>query len=262
MDLHPEGFGSSVAFGTDGSQQVGTVSTGIRLHASLWQGSASTWVDLDPGRFSNSEAYGVGGGQQAGYVEVGYPPHASVWTGSADSWVDLHPAGAWGSIAYAADGGQQIGVIYCGGEGNDWGIPHASLWSGSATSWVDLTPAGALRSAGVHMGSGYQVGWSLFPGDSASRASLWSGSSASWVDLSRFVPPEYEDAYSKGVWSDGHYIYIVGYAHNTSDSRANAIMWVGPVPEPASLVGLATGLSALALRRRGRPVRGASHPRR
>src|SRR5205814_3159871 len=92
VDLSPNGFGGSLAFGTDGIHQVGSGSTGGQDHALLWSASASSAVDLHPAGYMRSFAQGVSGGQQvgAGVVSSGRW-HALLWTGSAASVVDLNP---------------------------------------------------------------------------------------------------------------------------------------------------------------------------
>ena len=73
-DLGPAGigaFGHSFAYGAGGGQQVGYAYVGSHYRASLWSGTAASWVDLDPAGSSESAAFGVGGGRQAGYAILG-----------------------------------------------------------------------------------------------------------------------------------------------------------------------------------------------
>ncbi len=174
VDLHP-GTAYSSALGVAGGQQVGRTFPGGADHASLWSGTAGSWVDLNPTGAANSIANGVGGGQQAGYAVVGSSYRASLWSGTASSWVDLSPAGASDSAAYGVDAGKQVGNAYFGG------IGHAGMWSGTSASWVDLKPANATDSAAYGVGAGQQVGYVLV--DTAYHASLWTGTVGSWVDL-------------------------------------------------------------------------------
>src|ERR1043165_3732143 len=70
VDLNPNGFDSSYAFGVSGGQQVGYGSgpaSGGQTHALLWSDSAATAVDLNPGGFVASYATGVSAGEQVGY---------------------------------------------------------------------------------------------------------------------------------------------------------------------------------------------------
>ncbi len=175
VNLHPVGATASFATGVDGGQQVGTAYFGNDSRASLWSGTAGSWVDLDPAGASYSGGRDVDGGHQVGYAGVGGVERASLWSGSAGSWVDLHPTGASGSRANAVDGRQQAGYV-------DSGSRHASLWSGSAGSWVDLHPTGANGSFCWGAGGGQQVG-STFVNIKDERACLWTGSAGSWVDL-------------------------------------------------------------------------------
>jgi hypothetical protein len=143
--------------------------------ASLWSGTADSWVDLNPAGSTESSAYAASGGQQAGQAQVGGVYRASLWSGTADSWVDLNPAGSSESSAYAASAGQQVGGAFV----NDaW---RASLWSGTADSWVDLhafLPAGfafsyatGISSDGVNM---YVAGYGFNSVTSLEETLLWT----------------------------------------------------------------------------------------
>ena len=59
-------------------------------HASLWNGTASSWVDVHPIGFSASSISSASDGYQAGYVLVGGLSHAYAWKGAAGFRVDLH----------------------------------------------------------------------------------------------------------------------------------------------------------------------------
>jgi hypothetical protein len=109
------------------------------MYASLWTGSAASWVNLNPAGAAGSRAEGTDGTYQVGFATLGGVTHAGMWRGTAASWVDLNPAGAAAppgggaaSVADAEFGGQQAGYATIGG------VVHASFWSGSAASWVDL----------------------------------------------------------------------------------------------------------------------------
>ncbi len=171
--LHPPGTEASWLNGVSSGQQAGRVRIGGIDHASLWTGSAASWLDLHPGG-GLSIAYGVGGGQQAGQSAVGVFG-ACLWTGSAGSWVDLHPPVAGKSGAFSVHAGQQGGFAYVEG------VSHASLWTGTAASWVSLHPAGATASWVYGVYAGQQVGYARV-GD-VIRAGLWVGTPDSWVNL-------------------------------------------------------------------------------
>lgn len=132
--LCPQGASDSIIYNISGDQQVGRVVLGTSVHASLWKGSAESWIDLTPSRaVSDSAAFSVCDGQQVGYVNVtGNLPHASLWSGSAESWVDLNPARSIASVVLGTSGINQVGNALV----DD--IDRASLWSGTAASWVDL----------------------------------------------------------------------------------------------------------------------------
>jgi len=133
VNLQPAGGTSSSAYGVGGGQQVGYahVMGGAINSASLWSGTAASWVDLHPAGATYSSAYGVGGGQQVGYAAVGGANRASLWSGTAASWVDLQPAGALLSYANSVFGAQQVGGANVG---SAW---HASLWRENVPSAVE-----------------------------------------------------------------------------------------------------------------------------
>ncbi len=179
--LNPRGATGSRAVGVDGGQQVGSAHVDGIDRASLWSGTAKSWVDLHPAGMASSFAYDVGGGYQVGSAAVDVDViHAGLWSGTAASWVDLHPTGAVQSIATGVDGAQQVGYAYYP-VGEDL-LPRASLWSGTAASWVDLHPAGTTESRAREADGGYQVGYARVDVD-VIHASLWNGDAGSWVDL-------------------------------------------------------------------------------
>jgi hypothetical protein len=183
INLHPEGPFDSYAVSVQDGQQVGYVRMpGTFLeHASVWSGSAASWVDLHPLGATQSRASSVSNGLQFGWACCFDPPspgsvvhHAMMWSGTADSWSDLSPAGMFGEVNGSA-AGQQVGTS------NSATWTHAGLWSGSAGSWVDLHPASTSFSVGLDTDGTQQVGYALDDGNT--RASLWTGSAASWVNL-------------------------------------------------------------------------------
>jgi hypothetical protein len=194
--------------------------------ASLWHGSAASWVNLNPTLASWSQCWGVDGGQQVGVARMSGVTRACLWYGTAASWVDLHPPGTLSSCAMDAHAGHQVGYLSVSGL-------HATLWSGTAASCVDLNPEWALQSAayGVHLDQ--QVGYALASG--APHAVLWNGSAASCVDLHAYLPPDFNKSEAHGIWRDASFTYVAGWGHNLTTDRNEALLWVGPLP--ASGVG-------------------------
>ena len=277
VDLHPGIFAqSSFALATDGLTQVGymTLASSVK-NAVLWTGSAASYKNLNPAGATGSRAYGVDGNRQVGYVT--FPNRQSgavIWYGSAESykiitpesyqsasarsifgdsigglgvingkdrallwkddgdvWFDLHPEGHSRDISavYAVSATQQVGVTRFENQ------IRAALWSGSAESWVELHPDGAAESVALGGFGGYQVGFARF--SDVPHAAIWHGSAESWVDLNDFLPPEYIKSTASGVWTDGHTLYVVGYA--STAWMPEAFIWSMPIPAPGAAMPLA-----------------------
>jgi hypothetical protein len=192
----------------------------------MWSSAAASWINLQPAASYYSSARGISGGQQVGFTDGGGGrggTRASLWSGLPDSWVNLNPAGANVSAAYGIDAGQQVGLV------NVSGVPHASLWKGSAESWLDLNPVGADTSAALGVHGGQQVGYT-YALVGGTRASLWSGTALSWVDLHAFLSSDFTESLARGIWHDETFTYVVGYGYNSTTTRYEALMWVGPLP--------------------------------
>lgn len=177
--LHPAGKSESQVYYGSPSTQVGYIIQNGNFHASVWQGSAASWIDLNPQNVSISVATGVTGGLQAGYALMGNDYEASLWSGTSESRLSLHPAGTTASVIHGAGPTRQVGYTYTSGR------YRAALWSGTAASWIDLDPpaAGGSTAMAVYeddlMSS--QVGTATVGG--FDHAALWNGSAATWVDL-------------------------------------------------------------------------------
>lgn len=232
VDLHPDGSAFSEALDAGGMQQVGNAGVieaggSVRQHASLWEGSADSWVDLHPAGFEVSFATGVDAGTQVGWVQdsiIASPAQrieASIWSGSATSWRSVHPPGSAGSSAWSVYGDFQVGVAEVSGEN------HAALWNGSAGTWVDLHPNGAAMSWAKSVWGRKQAGWVITGGRQV--AACWSGGPTSFVNLHASLPGGYASSQATGVWSDGVHTFVTGFA-TTSDAsnHAEAFLWVGP----------------------------------
>jgi hypothetical protein len=228
IDLTPPGSPESYCIGIGGGQQVGGAQN---FGACLWTGTAASCVALHPAGAISSEAVGTDGEQQVGWVSYTggnwTSGHASLWTGSAASWVNLNPPGATHSMALAVHNGEQVG--YAGLTGG--ASRRACLWRGSVESLVDLHPPGASISEARGVFDGWQVGQATING--APRAALWRGTAESHEDLSLALPPSYGSfSIARGVWHDGHSIYIAGSAWNTVLDRNEAILWTRPLFSP------------------------------
>jgi hypothetical protein len=219
--LHPDGFTLSVAWTDRDGQQAGTVSSGPfgrPTHASLWSGSADSWLDLHPPGALSSVIFGTEAGVQVGSVQtISGPQHAALWN-STPAWTDLNPPGASSSHVNSISLGRQLGYAQFGSAWHAvlWnsspssftdlhpatatasfgyaihasrqagsavinGALHACTWSSSAHSWTDLHPTGALNSEAYGINNTQQVGWADFGDDT--HAGLWNSSASSWIDL-------------------------------------------------------------------------------
>ena len=215
-----------MANAVSGASQAGAAATQTGgYHASLWTGTAASWVDLHPAGATYSGAYGVSTGNQVGYAVMGGSFRASLWSGTAAWWVDLNPAGSAMAEAYGIAGPDQVGWALVGGVG------RASLWSGTAASWVDLHPAGMEFSQLYAAFGPYQVGYVDVGGPSrVVAAGVWAGTAASWVDLHALLPTEFAYSEATCISSDGTNYYVGGYGYNTQTGRREALLWTQPVP--------------------------------
>lgn len=211
-----QGPQASMAQGAWGGQQVGQAEVEGVFHASLWSGTADSWVDLGPrddGVMYISRANAVAAGQQVGY----YADSAALWTGSASSRINLHPGGVYGyagSEAFGVADGQQVGYAKVRKTGNI----HAGFWMGTAASWVDLNPLGYESSVALAVSEGEEAGCATLSGY-ITHAGFWNGSSSSWVDLN---PDGATQSIARGV-SKGQQ---VGEASMADGSQA-AVLWNG-----------------------------------
>ena len=107
--------------------------------ASLWSGTAGSWVDLHPAGASESVALGTSGTQQVGAARVedvvGGVYRASLWSGTAASWVDLHSLLPGGPSAWRDSSAESIWsdgtTTYVAGSGHNLatGRGEALLWT-------------------------------------------------------------------------------------------------------------------------------------
>jgi hypothetical protein len=261
VDLNPNGMNESVAYNTNGTQQVGAgQNSSAGYQAFLWNGTAASAVDLNPTvltGISTSVAYGTDGTQQVGYgagTRTGGASndHAMLWTGTAASAVDLNPTDLKGfsfSTAYAISGNQEVGLAYGSATNN---ISQAMLWNGTAASAVDLSPTdqGSIGiSEALDTNGTDQVGWAQVGENGQECAILWNSSAASALNLNTILP-------STGTWigSQADYIdsygNIYGYGYGTYGGVSGTFAVEWSVPEPASATMLLSLGAGLLMRRR------------
>lgn len=212
----------SVATAISANHQAGYIwlSSGDTF-AALWTGSADSFVNLNPAGAARSMINGMRDDQEAGYamflVNRTMYFHAGLWTGTAASWIDLHPTSCIHSYANGVSGGQQVGYVMVAS-----GDYHASLWSGTAASWIDLNPPGRPGSEANAVYKGHQVGDFTASGNRR-HACIWAGTAESCVDLSVFAPPNLEDTWAQGIWTDGTTTYVVGMGYGSRGYTA--LLW-------------------------------------
>jgi hypothetical protein len=245
-DLNPAGAAASVAFGTNGLQQVGYDSapnTNI-THAVLWNGTASA-TDLNPTLLPNINAsIGIGTdttnqvGWGSGAGTAGNA-HALLWTGSASSAVDLQPAllsSFAQSQAYGVAGNSQVGVGILPS-----GADHALLWHATGASAVDLNPAGFDQSVAVGVNGLLQVGYGDNTGSNnllLSHALLWQGTASAVTDLN---PSQLIINASFAYSTNGSAEVGYGYSTTPGTNQDNrALVWTGSA---ASAIDLSTFLA-------------------
>lgn len=166
-------LGAGSVNATDGFQQVGRTING---HAALWTGSAASLVDLHPDGYALSVASGVDGNLQCGSASHSISTYACLWAGTADSISFLAaPFSTSTTVALDIDDDQVVGYY----RSLFTSTNHACLWINQAQG-IDLNPAGASASEALAVHAGRQVGWANFSGQ---RAALWDDTQASYVDL-------------------------------------------------------------------------------
>ncbi len=167
------GISRSMARGTDGVQQVGSIEvilnswTGQSVqYASLWSGTASSWVQLSP---TNSEAVAVYNGVQVGWESAEWtsPRRACLWRGSPGSWQSMHPSAASSSVLTGVLDDHQVGAAQFSGR---W---KAGIWSGSPESCVDLDTLLPPGFTGSQATSVWRDGDRLCVGGIALRENGW-----------------------------------------------------------------------------------------
>ena len=141
-------IGGLRASAASGGQQAGYAYMGAEYRASLWGGTAASWVDLNPAGAMDSYVYAISGRRQVGEARVGGVLRASLWSGTADSWVDLHafvPAQFTSSQARAIS---SDGVnLYVAGYGVNGGFRNeALLWTRPLPCPAPRTCTGSRRS--------------------------------------------------------------------------------------------------------------------
>lgn len=246
---NPDGLRGSSVNAMWNSQKAGIVlnsDDNQNKRACWWNGGAESFVLLNPSdSYVESTALAVENGWQAGYAGTCYgKSHAALWHGTAGSFVDLHPAGCFRSEVHGISSGRQVGFTVA----SIMESPKAAMWSGTAASCVSLNPTGFVGSVANAISGEYQVGFAQ-TADYASHAGMWSGDADSWFDLSSLLGPGCVGSEATSIEAIGDEMWITGSAaFGPGDQRA--VLWHHTVPEPASLLALATGLLGLCVRRR------------
>lgn len=215
-DLTPPGQAYSRVLDVFRTYQVGYCASTYTHGASLWRGSAGSFVNLHPQGYLSSAAYAMEGQRVVGYAtySVYDPPRAAVWTSpSPAGLVNVHPAGWRGSIIHDTDGVRHVGVL-TGSQSI-----HAGIWEGTTPYVIDLNPSWANDSFAAAMHDGLQVGFARLGG--LEHAVRWSGSSLSAVDLH---PPFAQSSSALGVFKR----VVVGYYALAHQNDRYAAVLEGP----------------------------------
>jgi hypothetical protein len=236
VNIHPAAATDSYTYYGRASQQVGQVYVGGQSHASLWSGTAASWVDLHPAGALESVAIDIDSGTQVGYTTlISGQNVACLWSGTPGSWVNLNPAGVTdGSYVLGISGAQQVGFAVVGGQ------YHAGTWSGTAASWLDLNPPGADSSSGYSISGVQQFGRATTAG--VTHAFLWSGSPGSGMDLNPAGATSSTGARTDGAQQVGSAIF--GGVIHAGMWNGTAASWVDLHPAGASeseSLGLSNG---------------------
>lgn len=193
--------------------QVGYCGQTYTHGASLWRGTASSFINLHPPGQYSSVAYAMEGQRVVGYTRTTpyVSPRAAVWTSSsAGSMVDVHPSNWTGSVLHDTDGIHHVGVM------SRPSIHHAGLWEATSNSVLDLNPWWATNSLAWAMNDVFQVGYATIGG--REHAVRWSGSSYSAVDLH---PPFAHSSSALGIYKG---IAVGYYALAHQNDRYAAVL--------------------------------------
>ena len=140
----------------------------------------------------------------------------------------------WMTAPWPSVDGEAVGVSNAGGSA------HALLWDATT---LKLTVLGEGRAADTN--GTVQVGFSGPIGKERARA--WFSAAGSELDLHEFLAGTFSESRALGIDENG---LIVGTGHISGFGQV-PIVWT-PVPEPSTLLALATCLISLILLRRGR----------
>ncbi len=148
LSLHPTGYRNSSALAVDGEYQFGTASLPFAVvHAAMWHGSSSSFVDMHPSWASNSSIVDASDGQQIGVANQWSTPRAVMWEGTPDSIIDITPEGAVSSTLIACDKGLQIGSAVFPDEPTS----RIGIWGSSARSFTSLADVVPGEYTGFNM---------------------------------------------------------------------------------------------------------------
>jgi hypothetical protein len=240
VSLNPPQASESVIARGGGGQQSGYAVVAGLQRASVWSGTAESWIDLHPAAATQSYASSISDGQAGGWAVVDRSVRASLWANTAWNWIDLTPPFAvGGGQVIDVSSGKQVGYIYP----QYPGPRTASLWAGSAESWNSLNPTGATDSVAFGVDGELQVGFAEVGG--VKRASLWSGTSGSWVDLHPAgTSQSFAFDVDAGTGKQVGYAYVNGGA----DRFIRASLWSGSAQSWVDLSPVGTNESyALAI---------------
>ncbi|MCB9859705.1 MAG: hypothetical protein H6815_04560 [Phycisphaeraceae bacterium] len=209
-------------------------------HASVWSGSAGSWVDYHPAGAESSAILDSASLLQIGYATLNGSASAGFWAATPTGWTKLPSPNTDESVAQTSIAwGSPYFAGYAAFNGS---AHHAVLWDFTPpVTLVDIHPAGALESV-VHEGNGNgeYVGTATFPtspNSSREEAVMWPTPFAPHVSLH---PQGMSASYAYAVSWDGQQGGAVLQSSTTRASlwSGSAASWVNlhPSSEHESIV--------------------------